>query len=70
MGLSPVPQTTQTSPAPPAASHRHLNGRRVADPDGYVPGEAVPGEVVVYFAEDPRRVYQLRQWLPVLERLD
>jgi hypothetical protein len=68
MGLSPVPPTA--SPAPPAASHRHLNGRRIADPDGYVPGEAVPAEVVVYFAEDPRRVYQLRQWLPVLERLD
>ena len=41
MGLSPVPPTA--SPAPPAASHRHLNGRRIADPDGYVPGEAVPG---------------------------
>jgi hypothetical protein len=27
-------------------------------------------EVVVYFAEDPRRLYQLEQWLPVLEELD
>lgn len=26
--------------------------------------------VVVYFGDDPRRLYQLRQWLPVLERLD
>ena len=26
-------------------------------------------EVVVYFADDPRRLYQLQQWLPVLERL-
>lgn len=30
----------------------------------------VPGEVVVYFADDPRRIYQLRQWLPVFELLD
>ncbi|MEN3309001.1 MAG: hypothetical protein V7603_5203 [Micromonosporaceae bacterium] len=29
-----------------------------------------PGEVVVYFGDDPRRLYQLRQWLPVFERLD
>ncbi|MCW2787648.1 MAG: CDP-Glycerol:Poly(glycerophosphate) glycerophosphotransferase [Marmoricola sp.] len=27
-------------------------------------------EIVVYFADDPTRVYQLLQWLPVLERLD
>jgi hypothetical protein len=26
--------------------------------------------VVAYFGEDPARVYQLAQWLPVLERLD
>lgn len=26
-------------------------------------------EVVAYFADDPTRVYQLTQWLPVLERL-
>jgi len=26
--------------------------------------------VVVYFADDPPRLYQLRQWLPVFERLD
>jgi len=32
--------------------------------------ESAPGEVVVYFADDPPRLYQLRQWLPVLERLD
>ena len=32
--------------------------------------DAAPGEVVVYFADDPPRLYQLRQWLPVLERLD
>lgn len=27
-------------------------------------------EVVAYFGDDPQRSYQLRQWLPVLERLD
>lgn len=76
MGLSPVPESPPSAlagAAPDQAApdpHRLLNGRRVADPDGYVPGEPVPGEVVVHFAEDPRRVYQLRQWLPVLERLD
>lgn len=66
MGLTPVPPSTDR----PADPHRLLNGQRVADPAGYVPGRPVPGEVLVYFAEDPRRVYQLDQWLPVLERLD
>ena len=39
-------------------------------PAGYEPGTPVHGTVAVYFADDPRRLYQLRQWLPVLERLD
>lgn len=39
-------------------------------PAGYAPGAPVPGTVAVYFADDPRKLYQLRQWLPVLERLD
>jgi hypothetical protein len=39
-------------------------------PTGYEPGTPVPGTVAVYFADDPRKLYQLRQWLPVLERLD
>jgi hypothetical protein len=39
-------------------------------PVGYEPGTPVPGTVAVYFADDPRKLYQLRQWLPVLERLD
>ena len=39
-------------------------------PTGYEPGTSVPGTVAVYFADDPRKLYQLRQWLPVLERLD
>ncbi|WP_133902254.1 CDP-glycerol glycerophosphotransferase family protein [Actinophytocola oryzae] len=30
----------------------------------------MPGTVAVYFADDPRKLYQLKQWLPVLERLD
>ncbi len=34
-------------------------------------GGGVPSaEVVVYFADEPRRLYQLRQWLPVFEWLD
>lgn len=50
--------------------------RRILDspsgpvPAGYAPGAAVPGTVAVYFADDPRKLYQLKQWLPVLERLD
>ena len=35
------------------------------------PEEQMPrSEVVVYFAEDPRRLYQLDQWLPVLSELN
>ena len=50
--------------------------RRILDspsgpmPAGYAPGAAVPGTVAVYFADDPRKLYQLKQWLPVLERLN
>jgi hypothetical protein len=65
MGLTPDRPSTPR----PGDPHRLLNGHRVADPAGYVPGEPVPGEVLVFFAEDPRRAYQLHQWLPVLERL-
>jgi hypothetical protein len=39
-------------------------------PAGYEPGTPVAGTVAVYFADDPRKLYQLKQWLPVLERLD
>jgi len=39
-------------------------------PAGYAPGTGVDGTVAVYFADDPRKLYQLKQWLPVLERLD
>lgn len=48
--------------------------RRLLDtpdgPAGYEPGRPVHGTVAVYFADDPRKLYQLKQWLPVLERLD
>jgi hypothetical protein len=39
-------------------------------PAGYEPGTPVAGTVAVYFADDPRKLYQLKQWLPVFERLD
>lgn len=51
-------------------SHRLLDTPRGPQPDGYVEGEPVPGEIAVYFADDPRKLYQLRQWLPVFELLD
>lgn len=54
----------------PEDSHRYLNGTPACQPEGYTPGEPVDGEIVVYFADDPRKLYQLRQWLPVFEVLD
>ena len=33
------------------------------------PGPSPAAEVVVYFADDPRKIYQLEQWLPVLAEL-
>ncbi|MFI7588597.1 CDP-glycerol glycerophosphotransferase family protein [Spongisporangium articulatum] len=33
------------------------------------PGPAPAAEVIVYFADDPRKLYQLDQWLPVLAEL-
>jgi hypothetical protein len=48
-----------------------LEGGPVAlEPAGYTPGERVPAEVVAYFADEPARLYQLRQWLPVFEQLN
>jgi hypothetical protein len=49
---------------------RLLDTPKGSVPAGYEPGTPVPGTVAVYFADDPRKLYQLRQWLPVLERLD
>jgi len=55
---------------PKADRHPLRSGARTARPSGYTPGQPVPGEVVVYFADDPRKLYQLKPWLPVFERLD
>jgi choline kinase len=53
-----------------APQHRpRAAGSAAPGPGGYVPGEPVAGEVAVYFGDDPRYLYQLRQWLPVLARL-
>lgn len=41
---------------PPAAQHE-------------LDGVAVPAEVIVYFGDTEAKAYQIRQWLPVLERL-
>jgi hypothetical protein len=49
---------------------RSLDTPRGPLPAGYTPGDLVPGTVAVYFADDPRKLYQLRQWLPVFELLD
>lgn len=57
-------------PPPVDDPHHLLDGRRVGRPAGYTPGEPVDGEIVVYFADDQRLLYQLRQWLPVFELLD
>src|SRR3982751_3508839 len=47
-------------------ARRRNRGERVNhEPEGLMPA----AEVVVYFAEDPRRLYQLEQWLPVLSAL-
>src|SRR5690349_12910839 len=47
-------------------ARRLRRGPRVnREPEALMP----PSTVVVYFAEDPRRLYQLDQWLPVLNKL-
>lgn len=51
-------------------THRLLDTPRGPQPAGFTPGEPVAGEIAVYFADDPRKLYQLRQWLPVFELLD
>jgi len=38
--------------------------------DNHRSGAPAPGEVVVYFPDDPAQIYQLSQWLPVFERLN
>jgi choline kinase len=59
----------QYSGDPSDDPHRLLDGPSKPGPTGYVPGDPVPGEVVIYFGDDPRCLYQLKQWLPVFERL-
>src|SRR5690349_5045003 len=56
-----------------AVRNRQRRARRLSrrprlnrEPEGFAPLT----EVVVYFAEDPRRLYQLDQWLPVLTELN
>lgn len=39
-------------------------------PRGYIPGAPLDAAIVVYFADDDRKIYQLRQWLPVFEVLN
>jgi choline kinase len=50
-------------------AHPH-HGSDVPAPAAPVTGTTVDAEVIVYFGDDPLRVYQLRQWLPVFELLD
>lgn len=52
------------------STHRLLDTPRGPEPAGYTRGAPVAGEIAVYFADDPRKLYQLRQWLPVFELLD
>src|SRR3954470_2073976 len=39
------------------------------EPTGYVPGRSLFADIVCYFGDVPARLYQVRQWLPQLERL-
>jgi hypothetical protein len=65
VGLFGIRRNTRAGDA-----RRLLDTPRGPLPEGYEPGSPVPGTVAVYFADDPRKAYQLKQWLPVLERLD
>jgi CDP-glycerol glycerophosphotransferase (TagB/SpsB family) len=49
---------------------RRLTRPPVFPPEYEVGNVSLPAEVVVYFADDVRRSYQLTQWLPILEQLD
>jgi hypothetical protein len=61
---------TELNERGPGADRQRPRGRpRATGPVGYLPGAGAPGEVVVYFGDDPKRLYQLQQWLPVFERL-
>ena len=50
-----------------------VSRRLLGDPTlalGFDRSEEVPADIVAYFGDSPVRLYQLRQWLPVLERLN
>jgi CDP-Glycerol:Poly(glycerophosphate) glycerophosphotransferase len=48
---------------------RRLSRRLLLDTRAIVDPDAEAADVLIYFAEDPFRLYQLTQWLPVMERL-
>jgi choline kinase len=61
-----------SNPSPEAEAQHHIAPDLAPDlaPDAALPEAALPdAEVVIYFGDDPLRVYQLRQWLPVFELL-
>lgn len=53
------------------ATSRWVRGpRRVGKAAGHeISGVKVPAEVIVYFGDADTKIYQIEQWLPVLERL-
>lgn len=58
------------SPAWNATSRWVRGPRRVGKAAGHeISGVKVPAEVIVYFGDTESKVYQIQQWLPVLERL-
>lgn len=58
------------SPTWAAASGWVRGPRRTAKAAGHeISGVKVPAEVIVYFGDTEAKGYQLKQWLPVLERL-
>lgn len=58
------------SPAWSATSRWVRGPRRAAKAAGYeISGVKVPAEVIVYFGDADTKIYQVEQWLPVLERL-
>jgi hypothetical protein len=63
-----VPRTAKAKLA--KVLRRRLSRPPVFPPEYEVGNVLLPAEVVVYFADDVTRSYQLTQWLPVLERLD
>jgi hypothetical protein len=48
---------------------RRLHRRLVFDTGPLIDPAAEAAEVLIYFSEVPRRLYQLTQWIPVMERL-